>query len=94
MKPEGAEEASKPMHLARFAIAHFDGLTEEDRGQLIEEARNGDKAAQEELEAAVTTGLERVHEILADVNGEDAGEQDGPGESMSALLGPCTHRHT
>ena len=23
---------------------------------------------------------------LADVNGEDVGEQDGPGESMSALL--------
>ena len=58
--PEGAEEASKPMHLARFAIAHFDGLTEEDRGQLIEEARNGDETAGEELEAAVIAGLEKV----------------------------------
>ena len=66
MKPEGAEEASKPMHLARFAIAHFDGLTEEDRGQLIEEARNGDETAGEELEAATTAGLERVRDILTE----------------------------
>ena len=73
MKPEGAEEASKPMHLARFAIAHFDGLTEEDRGQLIEEARNGDETAGEELEAATTAELERVRDILSD------------GESMDVL---------
>jgi len=64
--PEGAEEARKPLHLARFAIAHFDGLTGEDRAQLIEAARNGDETAQEELEAAVTAGLERVSELLAD----------------------------
>ena len=58
--PEGAEEASKPMHLARFAIAHFDGLTEEDRGQLAEQARNGDETAGEALEAAAIAGLEKV----------------------------------
>ena len=64
--PEGAEEASKPMHLARFAIAHFDGLTEEDRGQLIEEARNGDKAAQEEVDLA-------RQDVRLDKSGEGAG---------------------
>ena len=64
--PEGAEKHGRPLHLARLAVAHFDGLTGEDRTQLIEEARNGDETAQEELEAAVTAGLERVRELLAD----------------------------
>ena len=67
--PEGAEKHGRPLHLARLAVAHFDGLTGEDRTQLIEEARNGDETAQEELEAAVTAGLERVRKLTAN---EDA----------------------
>ena len=63
---EWAEKGSRSLHLARLAVAHFDGLTGEDRTQLIEEARNGDETAQEELEAAVTAGLERVSELLDD----------------------------
>ena len=63
---EWAEKGSRSLHLARLAVAHFDGLTEEDRTRLIEEARNGDETAQEELEAAVTAGLERVSELLDD----------------------------
>ena len=61
-----SEKHGRPLHLARLAVAHFDGLTGEDRTRLIEEARNGDETAQEELEAAVTAGLERVSELLAD----------------------------
>ena len=62
-----SEKHGRPLHLARLAVAHFDGLTGEDRTRLIEEARNGDETAQEELEAAVTAGLERVSELLDDV---------------------------
>ena len=64
-----AAEKQRPLHLARFAVAHFDGLTGEDRTRLIEAAQNGDETAQEELEAAVTAGLERVRKLTAN---EDA----------------------
>ena len=42
--------------------------------------RSGRRQGGDQAHSAATRGA------LADLNGEDAGEQDGPGQSMSALL--------